>query len=487
MKENKLITILKTFSKEEMKKFGLFISSPYFNRQRDFKPLYSILKNNHPSFPPDEFTDEKLFSKLYPNDKFERKKASLSIRVLFSQITNLAKKFIVYDMFESGGISFEYNNILASGLRDKNLLKDVYKLLSENSEQLDSGNNYHLNYTERLKLNRAMINVLFEMNDMRKITEPMKNDLLYAYAFIFHHISYYLTNSMVIKYNYNITFSGFELIKSFIEGFDPVLFERECSDDGYETKNITLFNYYITRSRFDETDIESLLTAMDIYMKMFPKIPQISRYSFFQNLFNRFERRISYNRAYLEKANELVDFIFEQGIYSHKDDTFLKAGLYNTTLLNKAALLNAKELRDFIDKYVDKTSPELRADLREYSMSYVCFKEKYYEKCLRIISKNDSLDNFFKIGKYKLKMCSLYELGLIEETHYALDSFEHFLRRKKDIGPILIEENLAFTKGIKQLLQLKSGNGKDINPKSLETINNNTLYGDWLKEKVSQL
>lgn len=83
MQKSKLITLLKTFSKEEMKNFDKFISSPYFSRGRNLKPLYNVLKKYHPSFDSPHFTEEKIFNKLYPKKKFDGKKSLHTLETLF--------------------------------------------------------------------------------------------------------------------------------------------------------------------------------------------------------------------------------------------------------------------------------------------------------------------------------------------------------------------------------------------------------------------
>ena len=99
MKKPKLFTLLSAFSKEELKKFEKFIASPYFNNERNFKPLYKILKQHHPSFDDPNLSEEKIFKKLYPGKHYDEKSA-LSMRVLQSQMAGMAEKFMYYEALE---------------------------------------------------------------------------------------------------------------------------------------------------------------------------------------------------------------------------------------------------------------------------------------------------------------------------------------------------------------------------------------------------
>lgn len=470
-----------------MKHFGKFVESPYFHSGRNLVPLYSILKKEHPEFPSEKISEEKIYCKLQPKEKFNQKKSSLILRVMFSEMTKLARKFIVYEMFETGKLDFDFNNALVSGLGNKRLLKDSHKILLENSVILDKSEKNTSYFSNRLKTNMLLTISLKEIENNTERADYEKNNLLYIYAFMFQHITAYIHTARARQHNHNINFTGLGLIKSFIDGFNPEVYKSEVSDDSFETKNITLFYYYVLKSRFDESDKASLLTGMEIYIKMFPNLPYMLRYNYFLNLHNRFEVRLHMDRIYLKKANELSDFVFKEKIFSYRKNLYMDNYFYERTLGHKAALLNAKKLLDYIKTYVEETAPENREDLRAYSMSYVYFKKKLYDKCLENISKNDSLDNFFKINKYKLKLCSLYELKLFEDVLYAVDSFEHFIRRKENVGPQIRKDSMEFIKGVKNLIELKMGKGNNINPDEIKEINKNTLFGDWLGEKVKEL
>ncbi len=100
MKKSKLITLFSIFTKEEMKSFEKFIVSPYFNNERNFKPLYKILKSYYPEFDNPNLTEEKIFKKLYPGKTYN-KKSAVSLRVIESQMANMAEKFLVYNGFET--------------------------------------------------------------------------------------------------------------------------------------------------------------------------------------------------------------------------------------------------------------------------------------------------------------------------------------------------------------------------------------------------
>ncbi len=485
MKKNNLITLLSTFTKNEMKRFGKFVASPYFHSGRNLTPLYSILKKHHPEFSDEKISEEKIFCTLHPKEKFDKKKSSQLMRVLFSEMTKLAKKFLAYEQYESGELDYEFNASMARAFAGKNLAKNAIQSILKNSDAMDA-HDFPEVYHERISTN-SWLTHLSVMTEKPKdaFNKYEKNNILYTYAYMISSLTQFLNNNSAYTNN-DFSFKGFKLTKSFVEGFDPQLFDKDCADDGFETKNITLFNYYIIKSRLDENDKESLLKAAEVCYRFFGNVSRAVQMSTFIELSNGFYVKKHLDRIYTVKANELVDFAWSNGLLTTRKDGYLDVRAYEQVLRIKTYLLNAQELRQFIDTYLEKVSPEYRNDLRNFSMAHVYFKEKLFDKCLEFTSRSDSLSIGTKIAKYELKICSFYEQKFYEEALYAADSFEHYIREHKEIGPIMWESSMEFIRGFRNLMQLELGN-KDIIPDKIRDTNKYTIFGDWLIEKVNEM
>ncbi len=488
MKNSKLITLLKTFSREEMKSFGKFIDSPYFNSGRNLKPLYTILKKSYPEFKRELLTDEKIYSKLNPKEKFDSKKTSSYLRVLYSDMTKLAKKFIVHDKLEKEESAFEFNYSLAASLKNRKLFKDSLDLYKKNLYVLDSGNFDSLYYVNRLSVNSNIVSVLA---DLRCETEGGKydgNNILYLYAFMFEFVNRYINDAFARRYNYNIEVKGFDMIKSFVAGFKIELFDKECNDDEYGTKNVILCNYNLLKSRIDENDKESLLEAFNLYCKFFSMASFDTKKLYFEMLFNRLIGRASLDKIYSEKLGELIDLYIINELWREEKDSYLGIRIYDIGLNIKAFLYGSKEMKKYIDLNIGKLSPKYRDDFNTYSMAFVYFMEKKFDICMEFTSRKDSLNNFFKLTKYRLRICSLYELKHYEDVLYTADAFERFIRRKNDLGPSLCQSAITFNTAVKNLVKLSlNRKDKNINPEKTKHYSKSTLFGNWLCEKIDEL
>jgi len=97
MDNNKLIKLLRTFTKKEWRDFGRFVESPYFNTDRQCVELLEILKKEmtrNSGAPPTRERLEGLFIK-------KSKKDVAQFNVKLSLLTRLAEQFVAQQNYES--------------------------------------------------------------------------------------------------------------------------------------------------------------------------------------------------------------------------------------------------------------------------------------------------------------------------------------------------------------------------------------------------
>ena len=64
MKNTQLIKLLRTFDQKEIKRFREFISSPFFNKNKNVTKLFEIIRKIYPDFEQEKFTKE-FFDPIY--------------------------------------------------------------------------------------------------------------------------------------------------------------------------------------------------------------------------------------------------------------------------------------------------------------------------------------------------------------------------------------------------------------------------------------
>ncbi len=105
MKNSKLIGLLQEFDAKEWRAFKNFISSPYFNRNKELIDLFESLKVKATrSFPEKEIERTAIYKELFPRLPYNDK----ALNYLMSQLFQLAEKFLSIEAFEGDGVLPDY-------------------------------------------------------------------------------------------------------------------------------------------------------------------------------------------------------------------------------------------------------------------------------------------------------------------------------------------------------------------------------------------
>ena len=91
MYKSVLIETIKSFSRQEIKEFGLFIQSPFFNTNQSVIKLYEQIKKHYPEFDQIQLDKKLLFEKAFGlvkyNDSF--------MRMTVYRLMELTKEFLI--------------------------------------------------------------------------------------------------------------------------------------------------------------------------------------------------------------------------------------------------------------------------------------------------------------------------------------------------------------------------------------------------------
>ncbi len=133
MKTSRLISTLKTFSKEEMKSLGKFLASPYHSGEKNCLPLFRLLGKLHPEFKPERVEYEALYKKLYPGKKFNRQVMWNFISALEKMTTEFLKQTALKDN------KFIQLELLLRESGKRKLLSNYSNTLNEAERLLEKG------------------------------------------------------------------------------------------------------------------------------------------------------------------------------------------------------------------------------------------------------------------------------------------------------------------------------------------------------------
>jgi hypothetical protein len=117
MLNGKLIQLLQTLSKKELKDFRSFVATDYHNPNRHLEKFIGLLAKYEDDFSNPKLEKEVFFKKHYPGEKFDEQK----IRYLQSDLTKLLEEFISYTEFRKD--RFQQQLYLTQSLQRRNAPK----------------------------------------------------------------------------------------------------------------------------------------------------------------------------------------------------------------------------------------------------------------------------------------------------------------------------------------------------------------------------
>lgn len=488
----KLTEILKTFDKDELKKFKRFISSDYFNTNETVVKLYKLITAFYPEFNPNEkkLTPEALFKSLYGQRKYDEQ----TFRYLISALHSLAEEFLAHTTFANSRLEVRksvIHNLIARRLHNhalKNLKAAEAEL--ENQSHLSSDYVFH-------KMDYGLL--WHQLYFISGLQEPLLDKRLeHGEYFIYNTVAelshifqiiYKISNSFNFNVRENLVY---ELFKS-IDGKSMILNIEKNEDSEllsselkkiYKTLKIYLCFMETMKDTKDEIYFEHMHRLLNEYSELFDKKEQQNLYLMFATVCNTKRKNLN-DEKYQRKYFEIVKSGVAKDLYISQ--RYMDIPHFITILKTALEQNEINWAEQFQKKYIVHVHPEYMQDISHYSESELLFSKGIYTDSLRSLSK-------VKTGHFRLKLpvkiltLKLYfELGNFEKAFLLIDSFTKFLASNKNLHEDEKVHNSAFLKYYKELLIAKVDEakpGKDL----LNEIESASLlpHKNWLTEKARQ-
>ena len=145
----------------------------------------------------------------------------------------------------------------------------------------------------------------------------------------------------------------------------------------------------------------------------------------------------------------------------------------------------------FIEEYKDSISPDNEDVVVNYSYARLAFAKGDFEKSLWHLNSIKKIKHIqYKLPVRDLILICYYELNLLSQSAYQIDSYRHFLtNNKSSLSDIRFERIMNFLKFYTKLVKNKEkGNIKEL-VKLKEELHdiNNVIEKKWLTEKIKEL
>ncbi|MEO8209651.1 MAG: hypothetical protein ABI840_03745 [bacterium] len=481
MVNSNLLQMIGRLDVAEFREFGEYVRSPFFNKNESVIKLYDYIKIHYPDFSEMNFEKKYVYKKIFPKVEYD----DAFMRKLMFNMAKLTEDYLAYKKFSED--KFGYYNYLLPQLDKKGLQKLFYKKLNIMEQEFDK---LKIMDSEYYRIRNTIENFRSYMilkNSSFVITKDKPDSVLNSRAESL--INYFLIK-ITEEYRFQFNFKkmvSVDFSSTFYKDIINYLRENES------IHNIPLLSLYyyslllITekgRSNFDK--VKNLLLNEGESYGYYDKY---SSYALLTNFAN--DEYHSGKKEYLKERHELHKLILKNNLYSG-----LGEGEYFNDVLFKIIVtvgLLMKEIEwteKFTEDYIEKLDPEKKDNILRFNNARINFAKGNFERSLEDLSMITSVHHFhYKPSIKSLSLMIYIEKGWIDQAYDAIDTYRHFLTYDKMLPDFQKEKNSNFIKFCKEILKLKSRNGKEkINDVKFDLMNSeNILEKEWLMEKIDEL
>lgn len=468
---SKLIFILNSFSKSEMKEFRKFLSSPVYTSGRNYMPLLNSLLKKRIVKNPGRFN-------------VSEDKSIQTYRNRSSELFKLAEEYLIFKSLKKSKI--EKNRILLQSYLDCNLSKYFegrYKKVKKIMENLPDD---ELKFQSISSIEQMNLRYIMQNEEFRNVYEPYHDytttsvciSLLNLFDFGIEYIQQEMANK---THEFNVVR---HLIKE--TNFNEIIFSFQKSEN--QLHKLVVIQYYFYKA-FESPDKEkNYFTAKKMFDGLADELSRdflIRQYKHMTN-YCIMRRNVGERKFELELFklyNERLRF----EIYNDEKKVFPVSTFRNYVLLG-LMLKKYRWTETFIKKYSSELPEESRDDEVRISYSRLFFNSKEYKRSLENLKNIKGHNYLYYCDSSILKLCCYYEIEKYEDAFFEIDKLRHYLRNHREIQKIHKEYFSNFLKFYQALLKSVTdpGRKKEFLLKQLKEVNF-VSKRIWLEEKIKEV
>ena len=482
MAESNLILILKTYTRRELKDFRAFVSSPFFNTNKNVVNLIENLSKGNTGITDGKIDMITLHKKIYPGKIYKEE----NMKTLIHLLTRLAEKYLAYTEYINSPGNEKIR--LLKAFDKRNLQKQYKKLENSYSEELSLINKLNIDilyrkmWFEKTKSDfyssRAIEKELHHSEiEMSEITIALFFVEMFQHYNMFWRLDY-------IDYEIETEFVRPVMKNINIEKIDKLL--REGSFKYYP-----LFEaYYCLYRSIDEDEevsdrfLERFGEILNNNDSLIEKSEQFVLSTILVNFVHYLYRKnfSKYERKLFESFKMLLK------LYKYSGEKYLRLTIFTNILRFGIQVKEFEWIKDFIQRYSPMLEENQRENMYNYGRCFLAFALKDYEMALEHESKIDYSTMQMKYYMRDVRLCSLYELGQFESALNLIDSYRHFIKNEKNFKRKMKIGYKDFVENVNLLIKLNYGNSRITARDLKERIeNSDTMRKVWLAAKADEL
>lgn len=484
MEKSRVIDILKTFSKEEIKSFKDFVNSPFFNRNKSVIRLFDIVRKSSPGFNSAVIRKENIYKKIFPGKTYN----DIVMRILISDLLKLAEEFLAYSRYIKTPIIEK--KLLLEELKERNLDRLHNKHIKLAEEILErSGITNHFYFLELYNLENHSIDFMIS-RDKQSLTASnvLKQGeyiLFFSLIGILNIAHELLTQEDVLNISFEVN-----LVNEYLKSFNLDEFMGYLRKSNHEYYSVAAIYYYMYKAYKDCENDEYYFRLRNLVEDNLHRFDREEKFNLLIILESICVNKLGAGKSeFYKHLMYIYEFMIKEDLLSHTEKEYIQTNLFRNIFYTAVVLKQYQWAEKFIEKYSPRINPEQKDNLFCYSRAMLLFEKKLYGESLENISKVNQKFFPFKFDAKVLTLKIYFELEDFEPALSLIDSFAHFLSNNKSVHANDKERFGNFLKYLKLLIKQKTG-FTEIHGELLVkeiSLKTNVISKNWLIEKAGRI
>ncbi len=471
-----IIQIQQLLSKKELKKFGDFIRSPFFNTEPRFIKVYELIESEGQEITR-EFIAKKIFGK-------NASTSELRFRKLVSEFMKMFEKFLAETEFSSDILSRKF--MLLEKLKKMNLRKEflshaddiVYFLENETvKDEL-----YYRNMTDVYAKKYSMEEVNFK--DYRKDLSFVINNYTDKYFIAMKMFVYqrFATLEYVFDVNLEKSKTFKEIVLDYINFNINTL--KESDPEIY-------LRYLALKLQIEAFDTSTYNEYLNVLVRK-SKDYKINEYVYYSTLINLISGYINQGvQGFEEKLIEIGNLVRERDLFKIHGIDIIDLKIFTETAISIGEYDWAIS---FTNSIKDHILHENKENVFKLILGKIYFFKKDYKNAKKLLSLISVYDYIHYI-EAKLIECRIeFELENYLSAVDSINTAKKFLQSHSEIGRDFRKAYTIFLNCLLKLVKLYEKSGKDNISFELEMLEKNILSDknpiyaqSWIIEKIRKI
>ena len=481
MYKSNLIEILRTFSAQEIKYFGAYVRSPYFNSNKRVTDLYRYIRKLHPALPKEKLKKEIVYRKLFDKGKYN----DSVMRVIMFRLAKLTEDFLTLNHLKAEPakqnqfLLEEYMKRGANRLFGKKYRESLAK--TEGKEEISSA-------AFQDTLNRLALYYDYLQSIGETTKEQYEAAVKYSETLLCFFLSESLTTMVALRVinPAEAEKAAGNMLPQFFSKLDTSLLTFNKDDGGSKLAHIINLFYFLIGIENGTVEKESYPDAKNIVLKYQDSFGKKDLYGILVMLSNFLIRHIRGSEEFEREFFGLLKHMLKTGAYN-LNGSVMVFGMFDNIISSAIANGAISWVEEFIEQYKDMLAPESRENTLNYAYARLEFEKGNFDRALEFAAK---VKDEYSRQKIKIKLILIqifFEKGEYRAAASGLDAFRHFLPKTQDLNPQVKEDYILFTKLVTKLVKLrKEHSAPQLEALERKTMSSQPIARRWLLAKIEE-